>query len=95
MDNKREQLAYELETKTGTRSLKITPHFHRISTDWFDTGQYTITENGKPLGSIYVDLYTGAKPQWDGSKDDFTGEQIDQIVYHIVFKDILHLPNLF
>ena len=95
MDKKWEELAYELTTDTGTRSLKITPHFQKISTGWFDTGQYTINEGGKPLGNIYVDLYTGGKPQWDGSRGEFTYQQIHDIVSFIVFKDVAHLPDLF
>jgi hypothetical protein len=95
MDEKWEELAYELTTGTGIRSLTITPHFQKVSRGWFDTGQYTISEKGKPLGNIYVDLYTGGKPQWDGSKDEFTYKQIHDIVSHIVFKDVAHLPDPF
>jgi len=95
MDKKWEELAYELKTESGIRSLIITPHFQKISSGWFDTGQYTIAENGKVLGNVYVDLYTGGKPQWDGSKDEFTYAQIYDIVNHIVFKDVAHLPKLF
>jgi len=95
MDKKWDELAYELTTDTGTRALKITSHFQNTPTGWFDTGQYTINEAGKPLGSIYVDLYTGRKSQWDGNKDEFTDQQFYDIVNHIRFKDVAHLPNLF
>jgi hypothetical protein len=95
MDKKWDELAYELTTDIGTRSLKITPHFQKISTGWFDTGQYTIAEHGKPLGNVYVDLYTGGKPQWDGSKDEFTYQQIHDIVHHIRFKDVAHKTDVF
>ena len=95
MDKKWEELAYELKTEKGTRSFKITPHFQKISTGWFDTGQYTVTENGKPLGNVYVDLYTGGKIQWDGSKDEFSYHQLHEMVSFIRFKDIAHLPDIF
>lgn len=95
MDEKWEELACELRTNKGVRSLKVTPHFQKLSKGWFDTGKYTISEDGKLLGNVYVDLYTGGKPQWDGSKDEFSSKEFYELVNQIVFKDVAHLPDLF
>lgn len=95
MDKKWEELAYELTTDTGTRSLMITPHFQKTSTGWFDTGKYTVAERGRQLGNIYVDLYTGRQPQWDGKRDEFTSQQLYDIVNHIIFKDVAGQPDVF
>lgn len=95
IDKKWEALAYTLATEAGTRLLDINPHFQKISDGWFDTGKDTISEGGKASGTIYVDRYTGRKPQWDGGKDEFSDQQILAIVDHIAFQDIAHLPDCF
>ena len=94
MDKKWEELACELTTDTGKRTFRVTPHFQKTSNGWFDSGQYTVYEGGKPLGNIYVDLYTGGKNQWDGSKDEFTSKQMHDLVNQIVFKDVVRSPDL-
>ena len=88
------RIGCELTTDTGKRSFKVAPHFQKISTGWFDTGQYTVYEDGKPLGNIYVDLYTGGKLQWDGSKDEFTYQQMYDLVNQIAFKDVVRSSDL-
>jgi hypothetical protein len=88
MHAKWEELSYELRTATKTRILTITPHFQKISKGWFDTGQYTVSEKGKPLGNIYMDLYTGGQTQWDGSKDEFTPQELRDIANHIAYMPV-------
>jgi len=83
MHTKWEELSYELRTRAKTRSLTIIPHFEKISKGLVDTGQYAVSENGKLLGNIYVYLYTGGKIQWDGSNDEFTSEQLNDVANHI------------
>jgi hypothetical protein len=95
MDKKWEELACELTTDKGTRAFRIIPHFQKVLSGWFDTGKYTVYENDKVLGNIYVDLYTGRKPQWDGSMDEFSYEQLYELVNRIVFKDVVRSPDLF
>jgi hypothetical protein len=95
MDQKWDELYYELTTGKGVRSLTITPHFQKIPGGWFHTGQYTITENGKLLGNLYMDVYTDGPLQWDGSKDEFISKELEAFACYISFKDVAHLPDPF
>jgi hypothetical protein len=83
-----EQLACESKTAKGIRSLIITPHFQKVPGGWFDTGQYTLTQNGKLLGNLYMDVYTGGPLQWDGSKNEFSAEELQAIAQYIGNKEI-------
>ena len=74
-----QQLAYDLVDHGRSRSLEIRPYFQKVPGGWFDTGQYTITENEKPLGNLYVDVYTAGPLHWDGSKDEFKPGELEAI----------------
>jgi hypothetical protein len=93
MDQKWVELGYVLVGPARTRSLVIKPHFQKVPGGWFDTGQYTLTEKGKLLGNLYMDVYTDGPLQWDGSKDEFSPKELEAIGNHIAFKDIAHLPD--
>lgn len=95
MDQKWEELHQELTTGKGVRSLTVRPHFQKIPGGWFDSWQYTITECGKLLGNLYVDVYTNGPLQWDGSKDEFSPKELEAIAGRISFKDIAHIPDPF
>lgn len=77
------QLNYDLVSRGRTRSMEIKPFFQKVPGGWFDTGQYTIIEAGKPLGNLYVDVYTAGPLHWDGSKDEFDAGELEAIANFI------------
>jgi hypothetical protein len=92
-DEKWEKLPYLLATPSGVRSLVLRSNFEPTENGWFDTGQYTVTEGGITLGDIYVDLYTDGGISWDGKPGEFSEEQLNAIVDHIVFRNIPELED--
>lgn len=93
-EEKWDKLPFILKTSSGDRSLMLLSNFEPTKDGWFDTGLYTVAEQGVTLGDISVDLYTDGGISWDGKPDEFSEEELDAIVDHIAFRDLPELENL-